>query len=108
MVCECRFDCPSPPNALKQMGTFHWCARTDVAFADGFVEVKLKPLSGNEDLAGGVVWRWTSDKSYYVASMSALENNITFYYVERGGGKRTQVCQRKNSSRCLANAPRGV
>ncbi|KAF7962664.1 hypothetical protein AWV80_19275 [Cupriavidus sp. UYMU48A] len=77
---------PSPPNVLKQLGTgtFPWCVKKDVAIADGFVEVKLKPLSGKEDQAGGVVWRWTSGGSYYLARVNALENNITFYYVERG------------------------
>src|SRR3954447_22685256 len=51
---------PSPPNVLKQSGkaTFPWCAKKDVSIADGFVEVKFKPLQGREDQAGGVVWRW--------------------------------------------------
>ncbi|ODV43781.1 hypothetical protein AWV79_14790 [Cupriavidus sp. UYMMa02A] len=77
---------PSPPNVLKQLGigTFPWCVKKDIAIADGFVEVKLKPLSGKEDQAGGVVWRWTSGESYYLARVNALENNIAFYYVERG------------------------
>ncbi|WP_336510565.1 hypothetical protein [Cupriavidus necator] len=77
---------PSPPNVLKQRGagTFPWCVRRGVAIADGFVEVKLKPLSGKEDQAGGLVWRWTSGESYYLARVNALENNITFYFVERG------------------------
>jgi hypothetical protein len=77
---------PSPPNILKQTGTgtFPWCVKTGVSIADGFVEVKLKPLRGKEDQAGGIVWRWTSGESYYLARVNALENNITFYYVERG------------------------
>ncbi len=51
---------PSRPNVLRQSGDgdYLWCAKKDVSMADGFVEVKFKPLSGNEDQAGGVVWRW--------------------------------------------------
>ena len=39
---------PSKPNVLKQsgQGTFPWCVKRDVSFADGFVEVKFKPISG--------------------------------------------------------------
>ncbi len=51
---------PSPPNVLKQSGRgdFPWCVRRDVSVADGYVEVRFKPISGAEDQAGGVVWRW--------------------------------------------------
>jgi hypothetical protein len=45
---------------LKQSGvaTFAWCVKEGAAIADGFVEVKFKPISGREDQAGGLVWRW--------------------------------------------------
>src|SRR5882672_2187785 len=45
---------PSKPNVLMQYGsgTFPWCIKTGTALADGFVEVKFKPLSGREDQAG--------------------------------------------------------
>jgi len=84
---------PSAPNVLEQTGsgTFPWCVKKDVAIADGFVEVKLKPLGGKEDQAGGVVWRWTSGQSYYLARVNALENNVTFYYVERGRRKELKA-----------------
>ena len=44
---------PSKPNVLKQTGsgTFPWCVKKAVSIADGFVEVKFKPLSGREDQA---------------------------------------------------------
>ena len=50
---------PSKPNVLRQSGsgTFPWCVRPDVSLADGWVEVKFKPISGREDQAGGVRWR---------------------------------------------------
>jgi hypothetical protein len=79
---------PSAPNVLKQSGrgAFPWCVK-DAAIADGFVEVKMKPVSGREDQAGGVVWRWKDGDNYYVARANALENNVSLYYTERGSRK---------------------
>jgi len=79
---------PSAPNVLKQSGrgTFPWCVK-DASFADGVVEVKMKPVSGREDQAGGVVWRWKDGDNYYVARANALENNVSLYYTERGSRK---------------------
>ena len=81
---------PSPPNVLEQSGsgTFPWCVRRDVALADGFVEVKMKPVSGREDQAGGLVWRWKDGDHYYVARANAMEDNVSLYYTE-GGVRRT-------------------
>jgi hypothetical protein len=77
---------PSRPNVLKQSGsgTFPWCVRPDVSLPDGWVEVKFKPISGREDQAGGVVWRWKDGDNYYVARANALENNVSLYYTANG------------------------
>jgi hypothetical protein len=77
---------PSKPNVLKQSGsgTFPWCVRPDATLADGYVEVKFKPISGREDQAGGVVWRWKDGDNYYVARANALENNVSLYYTANG------------------------
>jgi 3-keto-disaccharide hydrolase len=77
---------PSKPNALKQSakGDFPWAVRKDAKLADGYVEVKFKALSGKEDQAGGVVWRWKDGDNYYVARANALENNVSLYYTEKG------------------------
>jgi hypothetical protein len=79
-------DAPSAPNVLVQSGTgdFPWCVKRDVALTDGFVEVKLKPMAGRDDRAGGVVWRWKDGDNYYVARANALEDNVSLYYIERG------------------------
>src|SRR5216683_5664095 len=65
---------PSKPNVLKQSGsgTFPWCVKQGTTIADGAVEVKFKPLSGREDQAGGLVWRWKDGDNYYVARANAL------------------------------------
>jgi hypothetical protein len=76
---------PSAPNVLKQSGsaTFPWCIHQGSTVADGFVEVRFKPIAGREDQAGGVVWRWKDGDNYYVARANALENNVSLYYTER-------------------------
>jgi hypothetical protein len=80
---------PSPPNVLKQDGTapFLWCVKSDTGTTDGTVEVKFKPISGKEDQAGGVVWRWKDSNNYYVARANALENNVSLYYTVDGSRK---------------------
>ena len=76
----------SKPNVLKQSGRgdFPWCVKDAPLVADGFVEVKFKPIAGRDDQAGGVVWRWKDGDNYYVARANALENNVSLYYTERG------------------------
>ena len=77
---------PSKPNVLiqKGKGTFPWAVKSDVALSDGFVQVKFKAISGKEDQAGGLVWRWKDGDNYYVARANALENNVSLYYTVNG------------------------
>ena len=77
---------PSLPNVLQQSGEakFCWCVRTNLLLRDGFVEVKFKPVSGKEDQAGGLIWRWQDGDNYYVARANALENNVTIYHTIHG------------------------
>ncbi len=86
-----RWTVESDPGApagkvLRQSGsaTFAWCVTGDATLADGSVETRFKPLSGKEDQAGGVVWRWKDGDTYYVARANALENNVSLYYTARG------------------------
>lgn len=80
---------PSAPNVLRQSGagTFPWCIKKGASLADGFVEVKFRSEKGNEDQAGGVVWRWKDGDNYYVARANAMENNVSLYYTEAGRRK---------------------
>ena len=48
------------------------------------MEAKFKPISGREDAASGVVWRWKDGDNYYVARANALGNNISLYYTQNG------------------------
>lgn len=81
---------PGAHNVLKQsgQGAFPWCVLKRSSLADGYVQVRFKPLSGREDQAGGVVWRWKDGNHYYVARANALENNVSLYYTE-GGMRKT-------------------
>lgn len=71
---------------LKQsgIGKFPWCVREDENFTDGVIEIDFKPLSGQKDQAGGIVWRWKDPSTYYVARANANENNISLYYTQNG------------------------
>jgi len=62
---------------------------TAAQVTDGTVEVKFKPISGKEDAAGGVVWRWKDADNYYVARANALENNVSLYFTS--GGRRNTI-----------------
>jgi hypothetical protein len=77
---------PSKPHVLEQSGSgaFPWCVLAKAALENGFVEVRFKPISGREDQAGGVVWRWKDGDNYYVARANALENNVSLYHTTNG------------------------
>lgn len=77
---------PSQPNVLKQSGsgTYPWCVKKDVSLKNGYIEVKFKPVSGSEDQAGGLIWRWQDDDNYYIARANALEDNVTIYHTAKG------------------------
>ena len=51
---------------------------------DGEVSVRIKPVSGHEVQAGGIVWRYRDENNYYVARANALEKNVQVFKVEHG------------------------
>jgi hypothetical protein len=83
---EADLGAPSKPNVLKQSGvaSYPWCVKTDTSLTDGWVEMKFKAVAGNEDQAGGLVWRWKDGDNYYVARANALEDNVSLYYTANG------------------------
>jgi hypothetical protein len=56
----------------------------DVTFRDGEVSVRLKPVSGHEAQAGGIVWRYRDENNYYMARANALQKNVQVFKVENG------------------------
>lgn len=82
---------PSPPQVLAQRGEakFPVALRNETVLADGFVEVKFKAVSGDEDQAAGVVWRARDANNYYVCRANALEGNVVLYKMV--DGKRSSL-----------------
>src|ERR1039458_3965976 len=56
----------------------------EVTFRDGEVSVRLKPVSGREVQAGGLVWRYRDENNYYLARANALATNVQVFKVENG------------------------
>ena len=81
---------PSKGQVLKQSGVAAYpiCLQNGTSLKDGFVEVKFKPVSGEDDQAGGVIWRAKDADNYYIARANVLENNVRIYHFVNG--KRTQ------------------
>jgi hypothetical protein len=84
---------PSQPHALGQMDAdatgyrFPLCVFDQTVAMDVDLSVRIKPVSGREDQAGGLVWRYRDPDNYYVARVNALEDNVVLYKVERGHRK---------------------
>lgn len=80
---------PGRIHALKQGGEYAshiypWCVKTNAVLKDGFIQVRFKPVSGKEDEAGGLIWRWQDGDNYYVARANANEDNVTIYHTVKG------------------------
>lgn len=84
---------PSKGKVLKQSGeaTFAWAAKTDEIIKDGFAEVKFKAVSGKEDQAGGLVFRFQDGNNYYIVRGNALEDNVVLYKTVAGKRSSLQV-----------------
>lgn len=86
---------PSKPNTLVQQDAdstsyrFPLCIYTPLKAKDVVVTVKFKPFSGDEDKAGGIVWRYQDPNNYYIVRANALEGNVVLYKVQ--DGKRTDL-----------------
>ena len=77
---------PSGKRVLVQRATrneFNVIAAPPGPYADVDVSMKFKPISGQEDASGGIVFRF-SDGKYYVVRANALESNFRLYSYDRG------------------------
>ena len=84
-------------NVLKQSaeGLFPWCVKDDSSIANGWAEVKFKPVSGKKDQAGGIVFRFKDGDNHYIARVNALENNVTLYHMIEGKRRAFQSVMAK-------------
>jgi hypothetical protein len=75
----------SSGKALVQRATkndFNVIVAPGGPYTDIEASVRFKPISGEEDASGGIVFRF-SEGRYYVIRANALENNFNFYYYDR-------------------------
>ena len=85
----------SKPNVLAQMDPDSTSYRFPVCIYDPLqaqnvqISVKFKPVSGSEDQAGGIVWRYQNANNYDIVRANALEDNVVLYKVQ--DGKRTDL-----------------
>ena len=86
---------PTQPYVLAQVSTdptgnrFPLAILDSVEFHDGDVSVRLKPVAGRQDEAGGVVFRYIDENNYYLARANAVQDNVALFKVENG--ERTQI-----------------
>jgi hypothetical protein len=99
----------SAPNVLRQSGeaTFCWAVSTKDELKDGFAEVKIRPIGGKEDQAGGIVWRFKDANNYYVVRANALEGNVVLYKTVNGKRSSLQVKGRMFGYGIDTDVPKG-
>jgi len=83
-------DAPSGKRVLVQRAVknaFNVIVAPGGPYNDVDVSVRFKPISGQVDASGGIVFRF-SDGRYYVVRANALEDNFRLYYYDQ---KRYQI-----------------
>jgi len=77
---------PSGKKVLVQRATrnqYNVIVASPGPYTDIDVSMKFKPISGQEDASGGIVFRF-HDGKYYVVRANALEGNFRLYSYDRG------------------------
>jgi hypothetical protein len=86
---------PTQPYVLAQTSSDPTGNRCPLAIYDSLslknvdVSVRIKPVSGRENRAGGVIWRYRDANNYYLVRANAITKDVVVYKVERG--IRTQI-----------------
>lgn len=86
----------SPPHVLAQLqgkGAEHAYKLVlvqDTDSEDIELSVKILPISGRADMGGGLIWRATDDRNYYLVRANPLEQNVRIYRVVNGVRHMTQ------------------
>ena len=80
---------PSAPNVIGQNArnsspTFNVILSDRAIGKDVDIFVSMKSIAGSIDQGGGVLWRATDAKNYYIARYNPLENNYRVYKVVNG------------------------
>src|SRR5215510_14773742 len=61
----------------------------DQKFSDVDVSVRFRPISGKEDASGGIIFRASDGRNYFLIRANALENNFRLYTLVNG--KRSTI-----------------
>jgi len=85
---------PSKEHVLAQVAkspkpTYNVALLSGTKARDLDLSVQLRPVTGEIDQGGGVVWRAKDAKNYYICRYNPLEDNFRVYKVE--DGKRTEL-----------------
>jgi hypothetical protein len=81
---------PNQGNVLAQTDAdvtsyrFPLCVHEGITAKDADISVKFKPVSGKQDQAAGIVWRYRDKDNYYIVRANALEDNVVLYKVQNG------------------------
>lgn len=87
---------PTQPYVLAQVSSDPRGNRFPLAIFDGIlardsdVSVRMKPVSGRSDQAGGVVFRYRDANNYYLARANAIDGSVVLFKVQ--DGQRTALC----------------
>ena len=80
----------SPPGVLGQLmakGAEHAYKTLlidETMSSDIELSVSFLPIDGKADMGGGLIWRATDDRNYYLTRANPLEQNIRIYRVVKG------------------------
>lgn len=80
---------PTQPYVLAQVSNapatlFPLAILDTMAVRDGEVSVRVKPLAGRPEQAGGVVFRYRDANNYYCARANALDHTVGLFKVQNG------------------------
>jgi len=81
---------PTQPYVLAQVSNDKTNDREPLAILDGInlrdgdVSVRIKPVAGQADRGGGLVWRYRDENNYYEVRADALDKSVAVYKVENG------------------------
>ncbi|QPD05696.1 MAG: hypothetical protein Nkreftii_003470 [Candidatus Nitrospira kreftii] len=80
----------SPPGVLGQLmakGAEHAYKTVlidETMSSDIELAISFLPIDGKADMGGGLIWRATDDRNYYLTRANPLEQNIRIYRVVKG------------------------
>jgi hypothetical protein len=79
---------PTPPYVLAQVSSdphnVPLAILDRVSMRDGDISVRLKPVSGRQDQAGGLVFRYRDENNYYTVRANAVGDGVSLFKVENG------------------------